>query len=367
MQHIFITGGTGFLGWNLTRNLLTLDENKVYLLVRSKNNQQASNRINQLLVRHCGKKDVGILKKRIELVEGDVTLPRLGIEEDKERHLLKEINVIYHCAALCEFGIPLELIRKINVEGTRNVLDFALKCKKQGNFSSFNHISTVGIVGKTGGVFYEDCLDIGQTFNNTYEQTKFEAEKLVEKYRQKGLSITVFRPSLITGDSMTGEVSNFKMFYQPLHIFSLGLFDEIPANKTLFYNLVPVDVVAKAIYLISSKNVGNKNYHLSNSEGVTLEYFLNIASSYFGFKMPRVVKESEFNYNRLVGFRKKLLEPYIPYFTHRKVVFDVTNFKQSMNGTNFEWPKINRELLLTLFKYCDKVGYIKRKKVKNKK
>lgn len=360
MRHIFVTGATGFLGWDLVKNLLQHEKVMLYLLVRGDSSRSASERIDKLIRQSYKNYKLKEVREKIKVVRGDITEKNLGINESVLKDLYKKINAVYHCAALCEFEIPLQRIRKINVHGTKNMLDFAMRCSENGQFKSFHHVSTVAIMGKSGGVFYENELDKGQEFNNTYEQTKFEAEKLVDRYRRKGLSISVYRPSIITGDSRTGEVSNFQMLYQPLHIFSLGIFDRVPANNDMSYNLVPVDYVARAISLISSASDNNKNYHLTNPHTITLDFLLDAASSYFGFKKPKIIASKEFNFKALKGFRKKVLNPYLPYLNHEKVVFDRRNFDKEISGKGFSWPVVDKDLLLRLFGYCADVNYITR-------
>jgi thioester reductase-like protein len=360
MKNIFVTGATGFLGWELVKNLLKDKDSRLYLLVRSNSKGRANERVRRLINKTYKGAGRGDVRNRICVLEGDITERNLGIPESGLEKLSKEINSIYHCAALCEFGVPLEPIRKINVSGTKNVLDFGMRCRENGQFKSFHHVSTLAVMGDSGGMFYENDLDVGQKFNNTYEQTKFEAEKLIDKYREKGLLISIYRPSVITGHSISGEVSDFQFFYHPLHIFSLGIFEEVPVNRKIRCNLVPVDYVTKALYLISSNaQNNNKNYHLANPNTITLDSLLDIASFYFGFKKPRLVPVEEFDFRTLKGFKKKLIEPYLPYFTHKEVEFDTTNFDRAINGKDFSWPIIDRDLLLRLFKYCADVRFIK--------
>ena len=362
MENIFITGGAGFLGWKLVKNLLNETDSKLYLLVRQNSRKSVKERIEELINKSYSSKKRKKIRSRIEVVKGDITEKNLGISKSKIKKLYKKINTIYHSAALCQFNVPMPIIRKINLGGAKNVLDFALRCKVNGRFKSFHHISTVAIVGDSGGVLYENSLDMGQRFNNTYERTKFEAEKLINKYRKAGLKVSIYRPSVIVGDSITGEASDFQLFYRPLHIFSMEILEAIPANRRFKYNLVPVDYVARAIYLISanSKN-DNGNYHLTNSYDITLDSFLNIASSYFGFKKPKLIPKNQYDFKELKGFRRKVIEPYLPYFNHKGVVFGMANFNRAVKGTDFAWPAINRKLLFRLFKYCVDVKYINRK------
>jgi len=361
MANIFITGGAGFLGWRLVKNLLDETDSKLYLLVRQNSRKTVKERINELINKSYNGKKIKKIHSRLEVVKGDIIEKNLGMKKSQIRELFGKINLIYHSAALCDFNVPMPVIRKINVTGTKNVLDFAMRCKKKGQFISFHYISTVAIMGNKGGALYENSLDMRQMFNNTYEETKFEAEKLINKYRKKGLLASIYRPSVIVGDSVTGEASDFQIFYRPLHIFSMDIFEEIPANPYLEYNLVPVDYVAKAIYLISSdRKNDNKNYHLTNPNSIAINFLLNMASSYFGFKKPKITPKDKFNFRKLRGFKRKVIEPYLPYLNHKEVMFDATNFKQAVNRANFAWPVINRKLLRRLFKYCADVKYINR-------
>ncbi len=361
LKKIFFTGSTGFLGWHLVKRLLREPDNNLVLLVREEENLSAEERVDTLFKKDYKGEEYDRVKGQIEVVKGDITEDILGLDEKDYHRLSREIDIIFHCAALCDFDIPWNRICKINVEGTMNLLDFALLCNKANKkFEGLHHISTVGVAGKKSGVFYENDLDIGQEFNNTYEKSKFDAEKLMSSYQHKGLEITVYRPSAIVGDSVTGEANNFQVIYQPLHTLSQEIYEEIPAKADVKFNLVPVDCVVETIYLISSnkKKNTNKTYHIVNTNEITLEFFIETASKYFGFKKPQLIPIEEFNMENLQGFRRKLLDPYLPYFNRSELKYDATNLNKSLNGSSFAWPIIDEKLLFRLFKFCKEVGYI---------
>src|SRR5690606_21449874 len=105
-------------------------------------------------------------------------------------------------ASIWWLGVDRDTSELVNVTGTRNVIDAALEMKK---LNRLNHFSTAFVAGDRTGVIMEDELDEGQRFRNAYEETKFQAEKALVEARRT-IPITIFRPSLIVGDSVTGEI-----------------------------------------------------------------------------------------------------------------------------------------------------------------
>jgi thioester reductase-like protein len=200
---VFLTGATGLVGSYLLKVLLE-NGHKVYALGRNKNDQKGKNRVVTAL-KFWNKKAYSTYGKNLIVVGGDITQRNLGIKKAKLKKIQKEVGEIFHCAASIAFNWPIDKIRRINVDGTREVLEFALKCK---NPVRVNHLSTAYVCGNHKGVFTEKDLDVGQKFNTTYEQSKFEAEKLVHTYQKKGLSINIFRPALVIGESTTGKTIN---------------------------------------------------------------------------------------------------------------------------------------------------------------
>ncbi|MCX5699178.1 MAG: SDR family oxidoreductase [Candidatus Omnitrophica bacterium] len=365
-ETIFITGATGFLGSYLLRKLLHYKNHtigNIIALSRGETQKETERRVRQSLWGQLPLRQKRGLISLLEVVRGDIAKENLGLSKAAYNRIIKKVTIIYHSAAICEFGVPLPVIRKTNVDGTRNVLELALACKKQGGFKRFHHISTVAVAGDRKGVFYENELDLGQKFNNTYEQSKFEAEKMGERYRDKGLPITTYRPSIIVGDSSTGYTNNFKMLYQPLHLFCMELYKEIPASGNTFFSFVPVDYTAEAIIRISLDNcAGNHSvYHITNPNETNFGYFLDMACKYFKFRKPVLTPGEKFSFEKYTPLQIELLKPFIPYFNY-KVRFDASNAQKILKKTNFKWPKVNAQFLRRLFKFCVKSGFIRRKR-----
>ncbi|MBI5208225.1 MAG: SDR family oxidoreductase [Candidatus Firestonebacteria bacterium] len=156
IKTIFLTGATGLVGSYLLKTFLK-NNYKVYALARSKDNRNARERVFEVL--KFWDKNV-LLKKSNNLIvlEGDITRKNLGLDKPNVDLLKREVEEIFHCAAETKFNAPLKEIRKINVEGTMNVLELAVKCSKNGILKKVNHISTAYVCGDYKGVFKEDKL-----------------------------------------------------------------------------------------------------------------------------------------------------------------------------------------------------------------
>jgi thioester reductase-like protein len=235
----FVTGYPGFIGKRLVKFLAEADpKGKIYLLVQPKFVREAQGYVHRLK------------GAPVELLTGDIVDMHLGLAGDEYQRLTKEVNQIFHLAAISYLGMPREVARKVNVEGTRNVLELARDC---AHLERFNHFSTCYVSGDRVGVIAEDELDVGQSFRNAYEETKFEAEKLVQKAAAT-LPITVYRPSTVVGDSATGEIDRFDGPYylgMLLVLSPLVVPLPLPGNGVAPLNVVPVDFVVKAVWHLS--------------------------------------------------------------------------------------------------------------------
>ena len=360
-KNIFITGTTGFLGSFLAKEFLDKGYN-IFALARAKGNKSAQERIEDALkFAYEDKWNPEFISSHLKVIEGDITQRDLGIKSNKAKEFLEsETDIIFHSAALAELRIPLDIIRKINVEGTRNVLDFALKCAKKGKLKKVNHISTAYVVGTKKGInFSEDMLELGQGFHNTYEQSKYEAEILVKKYQKKGLKISVFRPSMIMGCSKKGKTNNFRLIYEPLHFFSQEIYKEFPANLECYQNLINIDTVAQAISLLGERHE-SRVYHVTSSKEITIDLFMRSVSEYFGFKLPDFTPVEEFDFKQWTPVQNTLAEPYIPYFNY-STRFSSNRIQNVLKEYDFTCPPIDKDNLVRAFEYCHKRGFVKRK------
>ena len=145
-----------------------------------------------------------------------------------------------HSAATVRFDHSLDEARRINVEGTRR--DAGLCCGRAPTCAAWPMWARLMWPASAPDLVREDELAVGQSYRNTYEQTKAEAEALVRS-RLGSLPGVILRPSIIVGDSRTGVTSSFKMMYWPLKIYARRLWRTVPGYPDAVLDIVPVDYV----------------------------------------------------------------------------------------------------------------------------
>jgi nucleoside-diphosphate-sugar epimerase len=197
---LLMTGFPGFLGSALLPRLLARREGtRAVCLVQPQHLRTARTRVRDLEAAHPH------VAGRVELVEGDITAPGLGLDP-AARTALDDVTEVWHLAAVYDLTVDREVARRVNVDGTARVLDL---CQALPDLRRLQHVSTCYVSGRFDGEFTEEMLDEGQSFLNHYEETKFEAELLVRKAMADGLPSTVYRPGIVVGDSRTGETQKY--------------------------------------------------------------------------------------------------------------------------------------------------------------
>ena len=358
-----ITGATGFLGRNLLFHMLEgEEEGRISLLVRGQGKSSPRDRLHRILSTRYSKEQVDAYKKRIDLILGDVTWKHFGMDDRTYSRLAGRVERVIHAAASVLFDSPIQMARNINVEGTRNLLDFAAEAHKMGSLRRMDYVGTAYVAGKRQGLVTEDELDEGQAFNNTYEQTKLEAEKLVRE-RWGELPIAVYRPSIVVGESTTGRTSSFNVLYYPLKIYAGGIWRWLPGNPEVPVDIVPVDYVCDALQRISREpdSVGSC-YHLTASKNATtVGQGTNMAADYFGVKPARFVSPSlylslihpiavTFPIRRVRETVAKNGPLFYPYFISQPR-FDNKNAQSVLDKYGLEAPKVE-EYFARIFQFC---------------
>src|SRR4051794_12845024 len=266
MTVLLMTGFPGFLGSALLPRLLARsDEVRAVALVQARHLGEARQRLAEIEAAHPH------TRGRVELVQGDITAPGLGVPPDRASELA-DVTVVWHLAAVYDLAVPADLAHRVNVDGTAHVLEF---CASRHLIERLHHVSTCYVSGRYDGVFTEDALTEGQPFRNHYESTKYDAEVLVRKAMSDGLPATIYRPGIVVGDSMTGETQKYDGPYflasflrrqPPIAVVpAVGPADEVRVC------LVPRDFVIDAMDRLSAtdRSVG-RTYALTDPEPPTV-------------------------------------------------------------------------------------------------
>jgi len=273
---IFLTGFPGFIAERLVERLAK-DEIQFFLLVQPQFVERAVE-----AVQHISEISEVPLEN-FAVIEGDITKPDLGMDSDDAATVRYETTDVFHLAAIYDLAVDRDLAMSVNLEGTKNVNEFVkgLKLLKR-----YNYISTCYVAGKRTGLIREEELEHDKGFRNFYEETKYLAEMEVEKLKAE-FPITIFRPSVVVGDSATGETTKYDgIYYLVLYLRKAPyLLRAINVgNQSVKLNLVPVDFVANAIaeLAMDDKSVG-KTIAIADPEPLTTsELFDSIAAEMTG-------------------------------------------------------------------------------------
>jgi thioester reductase-like protein len=281
-RYIFITGSTGLLGAYLLRDLL-LSGRSCAVLVRANRFENCLQRIETILAKF--ELEDNIILPRPVVLEGDLSQITLGLSHSDRAWIKEHCDTVLHNAASLSFLLDSKTNEpyRSNVNGTENILDF---CEEVG-IRQFHHVSTAYICGLRTDVCFESELDVGQKFGNDYESSKATAEKIVRKKTFLD-SLTIYRPSIIVGDSQTGYTSTYHGYYTPLKIVHsfVNTTDAIDGTPLLGVlgltgterkNFVPVDWVASGIVnILNNPTHHNNTFHLTPENPVTCETTLRV-------------------------------------------------------------------------------------------
>lgn len=252
MSTYLLTGASGVVGSAIVPALLRDTDAELLLLMRPSQSESLETRLSALKdfwCRHYPGLEKRELDQRIRVLRGEITEPSLGLSAADEAQVRADCAHIIHCAASVRMNLPLAQARQTAKQPVAEVLALAERCPR---LEKVEFVSTVGVGGRWTGPLPERWLDEPRQFHNTYEEAKAEAETLIHAAVLRGFPATVHRPSMVVGDSRSGAVIHFQIFYFICDFLSgrrtLGLY---PALGDATLDVVPNDYVARAIIAAS--------------------------------------------------------------------------------------------------------------------
>jgi long-chain acyl-CoA synthetase len=345
---ILLTGATGFLGRELLPRLLARSEGRsIYLLIRGRDDAEVQRRFLAMTDSLCSRWP-GLDRTRLRPLRGDLTLPWLGLDREAARELAGRVTRIIHSAASVHLNTSLAEARRTNLGGAREILRLAGSCPRLERLA---WISTAFVAGDRQGCILEGELQCGQNFLNAYEQSKFEAE-LMARSAGTHLPVTIFRPSIIVGDSRDGYTCNFASIYWPLRLVAEGVLRRISGDPQTPLDLVPVNYVADAVVeLMEHRDAIGGCYQLvaGRSGTVSAQELLSRAIWRFhrgGEPLCFVSPGAEANARLGVFF---------DYLGGHKE-FDDSAARSALQGTGLRCPRVT-DYLGRLFSFCERTGW----------
>ncbi len=236
---IFLTGFPGFIAARLVERLAAVNV-QIILLVQPQFVERAIASIELIAER------ANVPLENFAISEGDITRPELGMSADDALLVRETVTDVFHLAAVYDLAVPKELAHMVNVEGTRNVNTVAAAMARLRRYS---YISTCYVAGRRTGPICETELEHNAGFRNYYEESKYLAELEVERLKSD-LPVTIFRPSVVVGDSLSGETAKYDGIYYLIQYLRMApslLRIVNVGNAYVRLNLVPVDFVADGI------------------------------------------------------------------------------------------------------------------------
>ena len=351
---IFLTGGTGYIGAHAAANLLTERGASLNLLVRARDAREAEERLWQALQLHLDfKLFYEYLQTRIRIFRGDITSDQFGLSRDDYDRLVHTTDSIIHCAASLNRKSEKSCLN-VNLRGTLEVIRLGMQVDHYHGLRRFSHVSTVAVAGKRQGevVTEDNSIDWNRSDYDPYARTKKFCEHMIRQLLPD-VPKTIFRPSIVLGDSRRAETTQFDMVRA--FVFLAGL-PVLPLRSRDRVDIVNVDFVADAIASLHMReSTQHDTYHLSS--GRDAQTFKQLTASLAAAQDKRSPIYLSFlekpfatgvnllaNRKNAIGHGAALMKVFMPYLTFN-TVFDNTRVTSELGRKPVPFSQYSYPLL----------------------
>lgn len=362
---IFLTGSTGYIGAHVAANLLQEHGASLNVLVRARDTQEAELRLWHAWQLHLDfPRFYEYLQTRVRVFRGDITTPNFGLGRDDYDRLIHTTDSVIHCAASLNRKSEKSCLN-VNLRGTLEVVQLAMRAHHYHGLRRFSHVSTVAVAGKRKDevVTEDNAIDWNRSDYDPYARTKKFCEHMIRQLLPES-PITIFRPSIVLGDSRRAETTQFEMVKAFVFLAGLPLLPFRPSDKV---DIVNVDFVADAIATLHQKEQTRYDtYHLSSGrESQTFRELTNALAAAQQKRAPFFVSVLErpfsgsmnflSNYKNKFSYGASLMKVFMPYLVWN-TVFDNTRVTSELGRkpapfSQYSFPllKFSRETNFTYY------------------
>ena len=351
---IFLTGSTGYIGAHVAANLLQQHGASLNVLVRAKDPHEAELRLWQAFQLHMDfPRFYEFLQTKVRVFRGDLTTPAFGLVREDYERLVHTTDSVIHCAASLNRKSEKSCLN-VNLRGTLEVIQLARQANYYHGLRRFSNVSTVAVAGmRSNEVVTEDAsIDWARSDYDPYARTKKFCEHMVRQLLSD-VPITIFRPSIVLGDSRYPQTTQFDMVRS--FVFLAGL-PALPFRPNDKIDIVNVDFVADAIAALHAKDKPQfDTYHLSS--GRDSQTFRQVTSALaasqnkrgpvflpFAQKPFSGIVNSLANRRNAVGHGAALMKVFMPYLTWN-TVFDNTRVTSELGRKPVPFSQYSYPLL----------------------
>jgi thioester reductase-like protein len=279
---------------------------------------------------------------RVELVHGDITAMDFGMAGTRFLALAKNIDIIQHCVCATIGGVSRDAELRTYLGSTGEVLELALA--SGGRLSRLVHWGSALLSQPVHGRVSEASLVRPDSFRNTADLARFQAEHLLRDAIAR-VPITILRPSLIVGDSNTGEgdpLSGMYLLMLMLLSSPVDLRLPLPGRGDQPINLVPIDFVVRAGKAIAddARSTG-KTFNLVDDRPLSVRRVFELLTQ--ASERPAPSGKLPTNLASVL-----LRTPGLERFSHiprafleqlsSEVIYDSRNTRELLAGTGIECP-----------------------------